>query len=125
PMNTTRNRILLFAECVCWALGLVALGSWSASQIGFASSARHELARFDALRTLRRVQKDRTHVVGVDAAPPDQSHWSAAVLDAGRRALLESGPGPIGVLRIRSIGLEVPILPGTEDRVLDRGVGHI
>src|ERR671912_84332 len=32
---------------------------------------------------------------------------------------------PIAVLRIPKIRLEVAVLPGTDDRTLDRGVGHI
>ena len=36
-----------------------------------------------------------------------------------------AGPAPLAVLRIPKIRLEVPVLPGTDDRILDRGVGHI
>ena len=35
------------------------------------------------------------------------------------------GPQPIAVLRIPKIHLEVPVLPGTDDFVLNRAVGHI
>ena len=34
-------------------------------------------------------------------------------------------PLPLAVLKIPSIELEVPLLPGTDDLTLDRGVGHI
>ena len=32
---------------------------------------------------------------------------------------------PLAVLRIPKLRLEVPVLPGTDDRTLDRAVGHI
>ncbi len=54
---------------------------------------------------------------------PDRSLWSAQrvrAYDAG------SAPRtPLGVLRIPSISLAVPIYEGTADSTLDRGAGHI
>ena len=38
---------------------------------------------------------------------------------------VESTPPPLAVLRIPKLGLEVPVLEGTDDVTLDRGVGHI
>ena len=32
---------------------------------------------------------------------------------------------PLAVLRIARLGIEVPVLAGTDDRTLDRGLGHI
>jgi sortase A len=46
-------------------------------------------------------------------------------VSAWRQALSEPVPAPLAVLRIPKIRLEVPVLPGTDDRTLDRGVGHI
>ena len=43
----------------------------------------------------------------------------------GVKALSEPAPAPLAVLRIPKIRLEVPVLPGTDDRTLDRAVGHI
>ena len=37
----------------------------------------------------------------------------------------EMAPPPVAMLRIPKIHLEVPVLPGTDDRTLDHGVGLI
>jgi sortase A len=37
----------------------------------------------------------------------------------------EPSPTPIAILRIQALRLEVAVLPGTDDRTLDRAIGHI
>ena len=108
------HRFLLLAERTSWALGLIGLMSWGAFHAGVAVATSHDLERFAALRDA--AQEDGT---------PDQSLWSAERIRAWRQALLEPTPPPLGVLRIPKIRLEVAILPGTDDRTLDRAVGHI
>jgi len=39
--------------------------------------------------------------------------------------MAESAAAPLAVLRIPRLRVEVPVLPGTDDRTLDRAVGHI
>jgi sortase A len=108
------RRLLLLTECTSWVCGLAGLVVWGTFHIGGAAATRHDLERFAALQA---------------AAPhegtPDQSLWSPARVVAWRKALSEPGPAPLAVLRIPKIGLEVPVLPGTDDRTLDRGLGHI
>jgi sortase A len=104
-------KLLLFTEYASWACGLVGLVWWGTFQAGVATSAKHDLERFDALR--------------LEASAPDQSLWSPVRISAWRKALLDPAPAPIAVLRIPKIRLEVPVLPGTDDRTLDRAVGHI
>ena len=109
-----RRRLLLIAERASWALGLVGLMWWGAFHIGVASSTRHDLERFATLQAL--------------AAPtgtPDLTLWSPHRVSAWREALEDPAPAPLAVLRIPKIRLEVPVLPGTDDRTLDRGAGHI
>jgi sortase A len=104
----TRPGWLLVGERVCWALGLVGLLGWGIHELVVASSARADLQRFAALRVA-----------------PDQSLWSPQRVSAWRRALSEPAPAPLAVLRVPKIRLEVAVLPGTDDRTLDRSVGHI
>ena len=79
-----------------------------------ATSTRHDLERFAALKSL-----------APPAGTPDQSLWSPHRVSAWRKALSDPAPAPLAVLRIPKIRLEVPVLPGTDDRTLDRAVGHI
>jgi sortase A len=113
-MEELRRRLLLLAERASWTFGLVGLMWWAAFHVGVASSTRHDLERFAALQ-----------VVATPAGTPDQSLWSPNRVSAWHKALGEPGPDPLAVLRIPKIGLEVAVLPGTDDRTLDRGVGHI
>ena len=113
-MNALRRRLLLFAEGTCWALGLAGLAWWGAFHIEVATSTRHHLDRFAALQ-----------VVTLHARMPDQTLWSSTRVNASREALSEPAPLPLAVLRIPKVGLEVPVLPGTDGRTLDRAVGHI
>ena len=76
-------------------------------------STRHDLARFAALETASQ------------AGEPEPSLWASDRVGLRRTALLGPGPVPLAVLRIAKIQLEVPVLPGTDDRTLDRAVGHI
>jgi sortase A len=109
-----RRRLLLLVEKTTWVFGLAALLGWGAFHIGAATSTRHDLERFAALRS-----------IVPQAGTPDQSLWSPVRVSAWRKALSDPAPVPLAVLRIPKIRLEVPVLPGTDDRTLDRAVGHI
>jgi sortase A len=108
------RRLLLLAERASWTLGLVGLAWWGAFHIRAATLTQHDLERFAALQ-----------VVAPHDGTPDQSLWSAVRISAWRKAMSEPAPAPLAVLRIPKIRLEVAVLPGTDDRTLDRGAGHI
>jgi sortase A len=108
------KRVLVLAEGISWAFGIVGLLSWLSFHVDVATSTRHDLERFAALQSIAR-----------QADMPDQSLWSSIRVDAWRKALSEPAPAPLAVLRISEIGLVVPVLRGTDGRTLDRAVGHI
>ncbi len=110
----SRQWRLLFAERASWTFGLVSLMLWGAFQIGIARSSQHDLDRFAAMRSSL-----------ASASTPDQSLWSPHRVVAWRKALSDVFPAPLAVLRVPKLGLEVAVLPGTDDRTLDRGLGHI
>jgi sortase A len=56
---------------------------------------------------------------------PDFRLWAEKRVEAYQQSLATNFPPPLGVLKIPSIELEVPVLEGTEDLTLNRGVGHI
>jgi sortase A len=111
-MDERRQKLMLFAERVSWAIGLAGVILLGAYQIEVATSARQNLERFAALRP-------------PSLAEPDQSLWSAIRISAWHHAMREPAASPLAVLRIPKIRLEVAVLPGTDDRTLDRAVGHI
>jgi sortase A len=112
-------------ELVAWALA-VALGGFWVTVRGLAwASERRSLAAFRQLG----------HSVTTAAAPPtsagaaaiqiDQSLWDAGRVRAYVRALNRASPPPLAVLRIPRLRFEAPVLEGTDEWTLDRGVGHI
>jgi sortase A len=113
-MEALRRRLLLLAERTSWTLGLVGLIGWGAFQVRAATWTQQDLQRFAAMR-----------LVEPGTAKLDNSHWSPERVNAWRKASNEPAPAPLAVLRIPDIRLEVAVLPGTDERTLDRGVGHI
>jgi len=109
-----RRRLLLLAEGATWFLGVVGLVGWGTYHQWAAASARLDVARFV-----------RHQDVAPRAGTPDQSLWSPERIVAWRKAAGEPAATPLAVLRIPRIRLEVAVLPGTDDRTLDRAVGHI
>src|SRR5664279_6017938 len=55
----------------------------------------------------------------------DESLWSAKRIKDYEQSLAEQFSPPIAILRIPKIHVEVPILEGTDDLTLNRGVGRI
>ena len=109
------------AERLAWTLGFVCLFAWGALRAAGEAGSRHELERFAALA-------DTTTAAppgGDPVAAPDLSLWDAERIAAWQSTLDDPSPPPLGVLRIPRIRLEVAVLPGTDDWVLDRAVGHI
>jgi sortase A len=112
-MEALRRRFLRIAERAGWAFGLAGLMMWGAFHLGVARTARHDLERFTTLQA-RAVE-----------ATPDLYLWSPQRIQAWRKASKEDFPAPLAILRIPKLRLEVAVLPGTDDRTLDRGLGHI
>jgi sortase A len=113
-MAVPPRRVLLLAEGATWFLGVVGLVVWGTYHQWAAASARLDVARFVSHQD-----------IAPRAGTPDQSLWSPERIVAWRKAVGEPEVSPLAVLRIPKLRLEVPVLPGTDDRTLDRAVGHI
>jgi len=106
---------------MAWTFGLAALAIWSVINLAGIAGSREDLARFEVLRAAG-VQQQRV----LPAAPaPDLSEWDVERVRAWRAVLTQPAPAPLAILRIPKIRLEVAVLPGTDDFVLNRAVGHI
>jgi sortase A len=105
----------VLVERIAWAFGLACLVTCGAEYIDGAAGARHDLQRFALLQAAALQQP----------AAPDLSLWDPERIAAWQRVLSEPAPTPLAVLRIPRIRLEVPVLRGTDDSTLNRGVGHI
>ena len=56
---------------------------------------------------------------------PDFSLWDSKRIGAYKDALLRKFDPPLGILRIDKIGVRVAMFEGTDDFILNRGVGRI
>ena len=122
PRHAQLGRWLVAAaEPVAWFAGLVCLVAWGALRVDSMTGARQELDRFAALQAAGRRQASAAPQISA----PDFTLWDEERITAWRTALNEPAPPPLGVLRIPKIRLEVAVLPGTGDFVLNRAVGHI
>ena len=85
----------------------------------FGARARQTVAADSGLREFERARRSLSWTA------PDQTLWSPERVQAWRHSLTASKGTPLAVLKIPSINLEVPILEGTDEVTLDRGVGYI
>ena len=140
-LEARKHRRFHRLEWVAWAVAVVLGGSWLTARGLAWYSARRSLAAFHAAE--RTASAGAPPVEPPAAEPPaspapapvpelempsptvDQSLWNVGRIRAYARALVRPAPPPMAVLRIRRLGLEVPVLEGTDEWTLDRGVGHI
>jgi len=109
------RRGLVVAERAAWLIGTARVVAFGAVELDRGLGARADVTRFMAVQA----QEPFT------AAAPNLTLWEPKRIAAWRKALETPGPPAIAVLRIRTLGIEVPVLPGTDDVTLDRAVGHI
>ncbi len=112
--------VWLLIERAAWIFGICALAVWGWVHVAGIVGAQQDLKRFSTLRT----SAARTASLP-QARTPDLTLWDAKRVNAWRTALTQPAPQPLAILRIPHIRLEVAVLPGTNDFVLDRAVGHI
>ena len=113
---------MLLAERLAWTFGIGALSLWGAANLTSAAGARQDRARFEAIKVDTAI--DRRAMLSATPAP-DMSLWGVERVHAWQAALTQPAPDPLAILRIPKIRLEVAVLPGTTDDVLNRAVGNI
>jgi sortase A len=106
---------MLMLERLAWSAGIVGVGFWLVAAADRRISSAQEIARFAALRAEGKLPGD----------PPDQKLWSPLRVKEWEEARTRETPLPVAVLSIKRIGLEVPVLQGTDDWTLNRAVGVI
>ena len=108
------DRLLLIVEILGWAAGLVCLVYVGAQYIDGRRGSQEALERFAELRATEKPTDS-----------PDLTLWSPQRIAAWQSTLTLPRDVPLAVLRIARIHLVVPVLEGTSDVTLNRGVGHI
>lgn len=127
------NRIPAWVERVLLGTGLALLGIWAFARVDRVVMSRASLLAFDRSAATAVPDPGATSdgAPGLPASPGgssggvDFSLWSPERIAAYREALGIRSDPPLAVLEIPKIGLVVPVLPGTDEVALNRGVGHI
>jgi sortase A len=103
-----------------WVAGVLLLAAYLAIRIHGAVLSRRDVRLFE---------RARPGAQPVEILPGERSVdyklWSPERIRAYQESLKRRAAAPLAVLRIPKIGLEVPVLEGTDDFTLNRAVGHI
>jgi sortase A len=104
-------------EVVLLSGGALLLGWCSAAYLDRTVSSHLEFQRFASQRPGNLQQQNET--------VSNLRQWSQKRIAAYTRALTVHVALPLSVIRISRIGLQAPVLDGTDEWTLNRGVGHI
>ena len=128
-----RLKALQILEVGLLCVGLLLLAMFAVAHIHQFIMSRAEMAKFEA-RQLESAKESAAGIEAIDGAnrnaylhqaqKPDYSLWSnrrTKLHQASLREPVES----LAVLRIPALHLEVPVLEGTDEVTLNRGVGRI
>ncbi len=117
-------------KCLGWIerllliLGLVLIAIYAAAYVHRTILSRAELKRFRDLQAEQPVET-ADHFPPVTQFKLDVSLWSQKRIAGYEQSLTGYVDPPLAVLRISKVHLEAPVLDGTDDVTLNRGVGHI
>ena len=109
-------------ERVLLILGILLLAFYVAARIHRAVLSRAEVSRF---KTERIRVADGAGSVELVAAKPDFGLWSQKRIKDYEDSLAAHFAPASAILRVPKINVEVPVLEGTDDLSLNRGVGRI
>jgi sortase A len=125
-------RLGRWIETAFWLLGIALLGTYLGARAYGENERRHAIVAFaDARGEIEQARYPITQFADVriaDIRVPDQAHWSegrirAYAADATEPARSETLPAAL--LRVRRLGLEVPVYADTGERTLNRGAGLV
>lgn len=117
-------RVLTWVQRLLLIFGLLLIGIYVGAHIHRAIMSRAELRRFEDLRGEPHINKSEG-VLSVTGLKVDFALWSQKRIEAYEHSLTEYVDPPLAILRIAKVNLEAPVLEGTDDLTLNRGVGHI
>ncbi len=109
-------------EVAAWCAGIVLISAFVGARLDASLGRRAALREFESAR----VAAPRPALRPLAAfASPDRKLWSPERVQGFQASLSQEFQAPLAVLRVPKIDLEVPVLEGTDEPALNRGVGHI
>ncbi|HEX8815244.1 MAG TPA: class D sortase [Terriglobales bacterium] len=115
------------AERILLALGLLLLGFYALARLQGAILSRAAVVSFQskAEANSEDAGSSPNPGLGITESKPDFSLWSEKRIHDYQDSLAAHFSPALAVLRIPKLSLEVPVLEGTDDLTLNRGVGRI
>lgn len=108
------------------AAGAVLIAVWLTAWVHGTVMSRRDLRNFEAARAHAvEVAKLKADVETAGSEPVDTSLWAPERVAGYQESLFEEFDAPLAVLRIDRLKIEVPVLPGTDEVTLNRGLGWI
>jgi sortase A len=117
-------RFLGRIERLLLIFGLLLIAIYVAARMYRTVLSSAELKRFQDLQAEQAVDEAK-RFPSDSRFKLDFSLWSQKRIVEYENSLVQYTDPPLAVLRISKVHLEVPVLEGTDDLVLNRGVGHI
>jgi len=113
------QRLLLLA-------GILLLAFYGAAKLHEVIPSRSAMKSFETTGEAKLHERGKeTHAVQPLASAPDFVSWSEQRIKHYGESLGEHLAAPLAILRIARIHVEAPVLEGTDDLTLNRGLGHI
>jgi sortase A len=104
--------------------GVVLIGIYVAAYFHREMLSRSQIEQFNRLRSQTHTERTEKRLV-MPASKPDYRFWSEKRIAEYEESLARNFDPPLALLRISKFQLDVPVLEGTDDLTLNRGVGHI
>jgi sortase A len=122
-LNTNSGFRIHRFERILLCFGLILLAIWAIAQIHRSVASRAAIGRFQA--SMQSSDSSTLSIDPVAGSPVDFRLWSPNRITGYKESLNEKKDLPLGLLRIPSLHLEVPIFDGTDEVTLNRGIGRI
>src|ERR1700728_3854995 len=116
--------IRIRVERVLLISGLALLAVYATARLESFLSSRADLQQFAAIAPSS-ASADREVAEDIGSSAVDFSLWDEHRVQAYQKRTLKPLSAPLAVLHISKIGLEVPLLDGTDDLTLNHAVGRI
>jgi len=117
-------KVVRWTQRLLFIVGLSLIGIFLTAQIHKGMLSRAQLRSFAGPRTEVPVQTSEA-LLPETGFKVDVRQWSQKRIAEYEESLARHFDPPLAVLHISKVQLEVPVLEGTDDLTLNRGVGHI
>lgn len=118
-LRTHLQRLLLL-------VGFALLAFYVAARLHELILSRAGIRHFEDQNSTRlKKRAEEKRVLHTPTAPPDFVLWSEQRIHQYAESLSKHVASPLAVIRIDRVHVEAPVLEGTDDLTLNRGVGHI